>query len=106
MAFESPHAPSASPSDALASSFAGVVAFMTVVAEGSFAKAGDRLGIGRSAVSRGIRKLENQLGARLLSRTTRSLSLTREGELFHARCHPGVTHISRALEDLRDLRDG
>lgn len=96
--------------DTLASSFAtsyaGVVAFMTVVAEGSFAKAGERLGIGRSAVSRGIQKLESQLGARLLSRTTRSLSLTREGEIFHARCHPGVAHISQALEDLRDLREG
>lgn len=96
--------------DALASSFAtsyaGVVAFMTVVAEGSFAKAGDRLGIGRSAVSRAIQKLETQLGARLLSRTTRSLALTREGELFHGRCQPGVAQISQALEDLRELRDG
>jgi len=89
-----------------ATSYAGVVAFMTVVAEGSFAKAGDRLGIGRSAVSRGVQKLETQLGTRLLSRTTRSLALTREGELFHARCHPGVAQISQALEDLRELRDG
>jgi DNA-binding transcriptional LysR family regulator len=97
-------------SDALASSFAtsyaGVVAFMMVVAEGSFAKASDRLGIGRSAVSRCVQRLEAQLGARLLSRTTRSISLTREGEIFHARCHPSVAHISQALEDLRDLRDG
>lgn len=96
--------------DAIASSFstsyAGVVAFMTVVAEGSFAKAGDRLGIGRSAVSRSIRKLETQLGTRLLSRTTRSVALTREGEMFHTRCQPGVAHISQALEDMRDLRDG
>jgi len=87
-------------------SYAGVVAFMTVVAEGSFAKAGDRLGIGRSAVSRGVQKLETQLGTRLLSRTTRSLALTREGEMFHARCQPGVAQISQALEDLRELRDG
>ncbi|HXD06835.1 MAG TPA: LysR family transcriptional regulator [Burkholderiaceae bacterium] len=94
------------PASTFATSYAGVVAFMTVVAEGSFAKASDRLGIGRSAVSRVIQRLEAQLGARLLSRTTRSLSLTREGEIFHARCHPGVTHISQALEDLRDLRHG
>jgi len=102
--------PARSGVDALASSFAtsyaGVFAFMTVVAEGSFAKAGDRLGIGRSAVSRGIQKLETQLGARLLSRTTRSLALTREGELFHSRCQPGVAHISQALEDLWDMRSG
>ena len=96
--------------DALASSFAtsytGVVAFMTVVAEGSFAKAGDRLGIGRSAVSRSVQKLEAQLGVRLISRTTRSLSLTSEGQLFHAHCKPGVEYISRALEGMRDLREG
>ena len=102
--------PPAEDGDALASSFAtsyaGVVAFMAVAAEGSFAKAGDRLGIGRSAVSRGVQKLEGQLGARLFRRTTRSLSLTREGELFYAQCSPGVKHISQALEGIRDLRDG
>ncbi|WER50996.1 LysR family transcriptional regulator [Cupriavidus sp. WKF15] len=94
----------------LASSFAtsypGVVAFITVVAEGGFSKAADRLGIARSAVSRGVQKLESQVGFRLLSRTTRSISLTREGEIFHARCQPGVTLITQAIEDLRDLRDG
>ena len=96
--------------DALATSFstsyAGVVAFMAVVTEGSFAKAGDRLGIGRSAVSRAVQKLEAQLGARLFSRTTRSTSLTREGELFHAHCLPGVEHITQALESMRELREG
>jgi DNA-binding transcriptional LysR family regulator len=106
----SPTTTSSNNADSLATSFAtsyaSVVAFMTVVAEGSFSKAGDRLGIGRSAVSRGVQKLESHLGARLLNRTTRSLTLTPEGETFHARCHPGITHISQAIEDLRDLRDG
>jgi DNA-binding transcriptional LysR family regulator len=96
--------------DALASSFAtsytGVMAFMMVVAEGSFVKAGDRLGIGRSAVSRSVQKLETQLGVRLISRTTRSLSLTSEGQLFHAHCKPGVEYISQAVEGMRDLREG
>lgn len=97
-------------SEALASSFAtsypGVVAFITVVAEGGFSKAADRLGITRSAVSRCIQKLEAQVGLRLLSRTTRSISLTREGEILHARCQPSVALITEAMEDLRDLRDG
>ena len=105
-----PVALSAEINDPLASSFAtsytGVMAFMTVVAEGSFAKAGDRLGIGRSAVSRGVQKLETQLGVRLISRTTRSLSLTSEGQLFHAHCKPGIEYISQALEGMRDLREG
>jgi LysR family transcriptional regulator, regulator for bpeEF and oprC len=97
-------------SDALAASFsasyAGVVGFIAVATEGSFARAGDRLGISRSAVSRSVQKLEAQLGARLFLRTTRSTSLTREGELFYRNCHPGVERIVQALEDMRDLRTG
>jgi DNA-binding transcriptional LysR family regulator len=96
--------------DSLASSFAasyaGVVAFIAVVAEGSFAKAANRLGIGRSAVSRSVQKLEDQLGTRLFVRTTRSTALTREGERFYENCHPGVERIMQALDDMRDLRDG
>lgn len=96
--------------DALASSFsasyAGVVAFIAVAAEGSFARAGNRLGIGRSAVSRSVQKLEAQLGTRLFLRTTRSTTLTREGELFYRNCHPGVERIVQALEEMRDLREG
>jgi DNA-binding transcriptional LysR family regulator len=96
--------------DALASSFsasyAGVVAFIAVATEGSFARAADRLGIGRSAVSRSVQKLELQLGVRLFLRTTRSTALTREGELFHENCRPGVDRIVQALEDMRDLREG
>ena len=96
--------------DALASSFAasyaGVVAFIAVATEGSFAKAGDRLGIGRSAVSRSVKKLEEQLGTRLFLRTTRSNSLTAEGELFYRNCHPGVERIVQALDDMRELRMG
>lgn len=96
--------------DALASSFAtsyaGVLAFLAVANEGSFAKAGDRLGIGRSAVSRSVQRLETQLNARLFHRTTRSTSLTAEGEMFFNRCQPGVLHIAQALDDMRELRQG
>ncbi|SAK66934.1 LysR family transcriptional regulator [Caballeronia ptereochthonis] len=87
-------------------SYAGVVAFLAVANEGSFAKASDRLGIGRSAVSRNVQKLEAQLDARLFLRTTRSTSLTREGELFYKNCQPGVERIVQALEDMRELRNG
>ena len=102
--------PQGDATDSLASSFtasyAGVVAFIAVAAEGSFARAADRLGIGRSAVSRSVQKLEAQLNARLFLRTTRSTSLTREGELFYENCHPGVQRIVQALEDMRELREG
>ena len=96
--------------DPLASSFAttyaGVVAFIAVVAEGSFARAADRLGIGRSAVSRSVQRLEDQLNVRLFLRTTRSTTLTREGDMFYASCHTGVDRIVQAAEEMRDLREG
>ena len=96
--------------DALASSFsttyAGVVAFIAVVHEGSFAKAAERLGIGRSAVSRSVQKLETQLDTRLFLRTTRSTSLTSEGELFYENCKPGVQRIIQSVEEMRELRSG
>ncbi len=98
------------PGDALATSFAttyaGVVAFIAVVHEGSFAKAAERLGIGRSAVSRSVQKLETQLDTRLFLRTTRSTTLTAEGELFYENCHPGVDRIVQAVEEMRELRSG
>lgn len=103
-------ATSASSPDMLSSSFsasyAGVVAFLTVAREGSFAKAAEKLGVGRSAVSRSVQRLEDHLGVRLLSRTTRSTALTSEGELFLENCRPGVASIMQALEEIRDLREG
>jgi len=96
--------------DLLASSFAttyaGVVAFIAVVHEGSFAKAAERLGIGRSAVSRSVQKLEGQLDTRLFLRTTRSTTLTAEGQLFYDNCRPGVDRIVQSVGEMRDLRSG
>jgi DNA-binding transcriptional LysR family regulator len=89
-----------------ATSYAGVVSFLAVADEGSFARAGDRLGIGRSSVSRNVQKLEAQLDTRLFLRTTRSTSLTREGELFYENCRPGVERIVQALDEMRELRNG
>jgi len=106
----SPTAPLTPRADPLASSFAttyaGVVAFIAVVAEGSFARAADRLGIGRSAVSRSVQRLEDQLNVRLFLRTTRSTTLTREGDIFYASCHTGVDRIVQAVEEMKDLREG
>lgn len=90
----------------LSASYAGVVAFIAVANEGSFSRAADRLGIGRSAVSRSVQKLEGQLGARLFLRTTRSTTITHEGELFYENCRPGVERILQAMEEMRDLREG
>jgi DNA-binding transcriptional LysR family regulator len=59
--------------------------FAAVIDAGSFAGAAEALQMSRPAVSRHVAELETRLGARLIQRTTRRLSLTPEGELFHAR---------------------
>lgn len=105
-----PHAPTSPQADPLARGFAttyaGVIAFIAVVSEGSFARAADRLGVGRSAVSRSVRRLEDQLNVRLLNRTTRSTAVTREGDVFYASCHAGVDRIAQAVDEMRELRNG
>ena len=73
----------------LSASYAGVVAFITVANEGSFSRAADRLGVGRSAVSRSVQKLEGQIGARLFLRTTRSTTITREANGTRSVARPG-----------------
>ncbi len=93
-------------SASFAASYAGIIAFMAVATEGSFSKAGERLGIGRSAVSRNVLKLETQLSTRLFLRTTRTTQLTREGERFFENCHQGVAHIVEAMNDMLELRLG
>jgi DNA-binding transcriptional LysR family regulator len=60
--------------------------FSQVVEEGSFSAAARRLGISKASVSREISALERQLGAQLLRRTTRQMSLTEVGGVFHERC--------------------
>src|SRR3954469_25581206 len=57
--------------------------FAEVVDRGSFAEAGRVLGIPKSKLSRRVSELEKRLGVRLLQRTTRKLSLTEAGELYH-----------------------
>ena len=93
-------------SSCFSTSYAGIIAFMAVATEGSFVRAGERLGIGRSAVSRSVQKLEEQLSTRLFLRTTRTTNLTREGERFFENCNLGVTQIVGAMNDMLDLRNG
>lgn len=60
-----------------------ILVFMAVVDAGSFIAGGRALGLTRSAAGKAVARLEDQLGARLLNRTTRALSLTDEGRTFH-----------------------
>lgn len=60
----------------------GLRAFVAVIDEGGFTAAGHRLGRSQPAISEKIRRLEEALGKRILRRTSRSLSLTEDGELL------------------------
>lgn len=60
--------------------------FAEVVDKGSFAAAGRALGLPKSRLSRRVAELEGRLGVRLLQRTTRKLSVTAVGELYHRHC--------------------
>ncbi|GKT23156.1 LysR family transcriptional regulator [Acidovorax sp. SUPP3334] len=62
---------------------AGIRVFQMIVEAGSFSAAGDRLGMAPPMVSKHIARLERALGARLLNRTSRSMSLTEAGTAFH-----------------------
>ncbi|TXL65297.1 LysR family transcriptional regulator [Zeimonas arvi] len=70
--------------------------FATVVDAGSFVGAAEALGLSRAAVSRLVGELESRLGVRLLHRTTRRLSLTDEGRIFHLRCKAVLAEVEEA----------
>jgi DNA-binding transcriptional LysR family regulator len=74
--------------------------FVAVVDAGSFVRAADALGVSKTAVSRMLGDLESRLSTRLLHRTTRKLSLTPEGEVFHERCKQLLADVEEAEAEL------
>lgn len=78
---------------------AGVSVLTAVVEGGSFVQAADALGITASGVSRAVTRLESRVGARLLNRTTRSVSLSEEGRRFYERVKPSLAAIEDAAID-------
>jgi DNA-binding transcriptional LysR family regulator len=79
--------------------------FLTVAEERSFTKAAKRLRITPSAVSHAMRDLEEEIGVRLLSRTTRSVAPTLPGEHLLKRVQPAFTEIREALGQVSRLRN-
>lgn len=76
---------------------ANVGVLAAIVETGSFARAGDALGLTRSGVSRAVARLENSVGVRLLDRTTRVVSLTDEGRRLYSEVAPLLTGIEDAV---------
>jgi DNA-binding transcriptional LysR family regulator len=82
-----------------------LVAFLAVAQERSFTKAAAKLGVSQSALSHTIRGLEEQLGVRLLTRTTRSVSPTEAGQRLLGALAPRFEEIEAEIEALNELRE-
>jgi DNA-binding transcriptional LysR family regulator len=80
-------------------------AFVAVARERSFTRAAAHLGVSASALSQTIRGLEERLGMRLLTRTTRSVALTDVGERLIATVGPHLEGIETGLAALSEFRD-
>jgi DNA-binding transcriptional LysR family regulator len=80
-------------------------AFAKVVAAGSYAEAGRRLGLTRSAVSKAVMELEQLLGARLLDRTTRRVTPTEAGLAYYERCVSILAAVEETEIQISRLHD-
>ncbi len=74
----------------------GIEAFVAAVEAGNFALAAQRLQLTRSAVGKSVARLEERLGTRLFHRTTRSQSLTENGQAYYERCRRALDELDAA----------
>ena len=85
--------------------FNSLIAVLTVARERSFTRAAAKLGVSQSALSQTVRALEERLGLRLLTRTTRSVSPTEAGERLLRTIGPRLDDIETELAALSELRE-
>ena len=81
-----------------------LAAFTAIAEHRSFRKAADAIGVSRSALSHALGGLEQNLGVRLLNRTTRSVSLTQAGAQLLASIKPVLKDLDTALDTLAEVR--
>lgn len=84
---------------------ADLTAFLAVSEERSFTSAAAKLGMSQSALSQVVRRLEERLGLRLLTRTTRSVSPTQAGERLLHTLRPALSELDATIAALRELRE-
>ena len=82
----------------------GVAAFVAVAEAGSIVEAARRLGLSKSVVSERLAELERTLGARLLQRTTRKMSLTEDGAAFLERGRRIVREVTDGAAEMAERR--
>jgi DNA-binding transcriptional LysR family regulator len=79
--------------------------FVEVVESGSFTAAAKKLGLGKAIVSHQVAKLEEELGAALLVRTTRSLQMTEAGQRFYENAAEILAQAERAVQELQQEQE-
>jgi DNA-binding transcriptional LysR family regulator len=84
--------------------FSTIPIFTAVVELGSFSEASRKLGITKSAVSKRISALEHHLGAKLIQRTTRKLSLTEAGEQYYSYIHKAKSLVDEGEDAIASLQ--
>lgn len=89
----------------LPNDLSALATFLVVAEERSFTRAAKRQGVSPSAVSHSMRALEEEIGVRLLARTTRSVSPTEAGEQLLSRLRPALTEVDETLEEISGRRN-
>ena len=79
--------------------------FVAVVEAGGFTPAAERLGLSRAAASKHVLQLEERLGARLLNRTTRRVSVTEAGRSFYEQCRRILAELEEAERSAGELHN-
>ena len=87
------------------SQFAELSAFVAVAEQASFTKAAELLGLSIATLSQTVRTLEEQLGVRLLNRTTRSVAPTDAGERLLTQLRPLLDGFDAAVESVNSFRE-
>lgn len=81
-------------------------AFLAVVREGNLTAAADRIGLTQPALTKSIRRLEDEIGTKLFVRTPRGMILSEAGEMFCRRAQAIDAHYRQALEEAEAYRSG
>ncbi|MCB9653583.1 MAG: LysR family transcriptional regulator [Deltaproteobacteria bacterium] len=84
--------------------FSGVIPFFHTAEARSFRRAAQKLGITPAAISKAVMKLEETVGVKLLSRTSRTVSLTPEGAVFLERCREAIASLQAGHQALSEAQ--
>ena len=82
-----------------------MVVFAQVIEQGNLSAAAKHVGLSRAVVSYHIKKLETQLGIKLLNRSTRSIALTEAGSQYYERCRVIVEQALAANQQIENLKN-